>query len=470
MPGEIVESQEQFEPDICRVIVLGRDGTEVLLKTAEPGFAFPALRIPRWERLAENLTAALKRDWGCDTICLFTPNHSSADGHSEDEHYEVMECWRAGGRKDETIWKPIRALTADSFQRPADFRMFEHSLRELHGFAHDPSSPFARSGWLPSLRDWTADVIRPFGLELTGPMRQYNASPSFSLMRFETSGPAVWFKAVGEPNVREFPITLRLAQIFPRFIPEILGTRPEWNGWLSREVDGTSLGETKDTCFWEQSAAELVRLQTESISESQSILQSGAHDLGAKALLTAVDPFLDLVARLMDEQRKLPPAILRRDELSLLKLRIEEVLTLLEDLRIPNSLGHLDLNPWNVIVSENRCVFLDWAEAYVGHPFFSFEYLREHLRREIGANTAFESQLVQAYRAAWTRFLSDEVIRDGLALSPLLAVFAFTVGTDGWKDEERLRDPKIAGYFRSLARRMNREAVRLIEQRSPCRC
>ena len=79
------------------MIVLGRDGTEVLLKIAEPGFAFPAVEIPRWERLAENLTAALKRDWGCDAVCLFTPNHSSEDGHSNGEHYEVMECWRDGG-------------------------------------------------------------------------------------------------------------------------------------------------------------------------------------------------------------------------------------------------------------------------------------------------------------------------------------------------------------------------------------
>ena len=116
------------------------------------------------------------------------------------------------------------------------------------------------------LRHWTAHVIRPLGLELTGPLRQYNASPSFSLIRFETNGPAVWFKAVGEPNLREFPITLKLAELFPRFMPEVLGTKPEWNGWLSREVDGQNLGETKDIALWEQAATDLARLQIQSIS------------------------------------------------------------------------------------------------------------------------------------------------------------------------------------------------------------
>ena len=35
-----MESQEQSESQICRVIVLGREGTEVLLKIPEAGFAF----------------------------------------------------------------------------------------------------------------------------------------------------------------------------------------------------------------------------------------------------------------------------------------------------------------------------------------------------------------------------------------------------------------------------------------------
>ena len=463
-----MESQEQSEREMCRVIVLRHDGTEVLLKIAEPGFAFPAVDVPRWERLAEHLTAALRRDCGCDAVCLFSPNHSSVDWDSNGKHYEVMECLREGGRKDETVWKPIRSLTANSFQNEAEFRILEQCLHQLDRYERDPSSPFARRGWLAELRRWTADVIRPLGLELTGPFCQYNASPSFSLVRFETNGPAVWFKAVGEPNQREFPITLKLAERFPRFIPEVLGTKPEWNGWLSREVDGQNLGETKDTTSWEQAATELARLQIESISESQAILQSGAHDLEAKCLLTAVDPFFDLVVRLMEEQPKVPPAILSRDELSLLKLRIEDALTLLEDPRIPDALGHLDLNPWNVIVSVDDCVFVDWAEAYVGHPFFSFEYLLEHFRRAVGADAALESRLASCYSAPWRQLFSGEIVAEALVLAPLAAVFAYAAGSDAWKDQERLENPKVAGYFRSLARRMNREAIRFADRRSPC--
>ncbi len=462
-----MDSQEQSERETCRVIVLGRDRTEALLKIAESGFAFPAVEIPRWERLAENLTAAVKEDWGCDAICLFTLECSPEDRTSNVDHYEVMECWRGRGISAGTMWAPISSLSSNSFVNPNEFRTFEECLHRLNGYESDQSSPFARRGWISELRDWTAHVIQPLGIELTGPLRQYNAGPAFNLIRFETTGPAVWFKAVGEPNLREFPITLRLAELFPMFMPEVLAIKPEWNGWLSREVDGKNLGETKDLALWEQTAADLARLQIQSIPESESILRLGAHDLRFNALLFAIEPFFDVVGRLMDEKTKTSPAILSRTELSLLRVLVDDALTLLADLQIPNMLGHLDLNPGNTLVSGHGCIFLDWAEAYVGFPLFSFEYLLEHFRRqnEIGAD--HRSRIFGAYTTPCRQALSNDRMTEALTLSPLAAVFAYAVGTNAWKEEAKLRDPKFAGYVRSLARRMNREAIQL-ERRSSC--
>ena len=458
--------QPQAEHETWRAIVFTRDGTKVLLKISERGFVFPSVDVPQWERLAENLTAALTREWGCDAVCLFAPNNSSQD-HPNGQHYEVMECWR-DQHFDGTDWKPVHCLTAASFQEEAEFRILTQCLHELDGYEHDPSSPFAQRGWLTRARGWAADAIRPLGLELGASFRQYNASPSFSLIRFETNRTAVWFKAGGQPNLREFPITLKLSELFPRFMAEILGSNAEWNAWLSREVDGTNLGEARDVASWKKAATDLGKLQIESISRSDSILNSGAHDLRAEALLTSVDPFFDLVARLMEEQPKVPPATLGRQELSLLKLRIRDSLTLLEDLRIPNTLGHLDLNPWNIVVSVDGCVFLDWAEAYVGHPFFSGEYLLQHFRREISTDAVFRSELVNAYQAPWRQLLTDDLTSEALALAPLAAVFAYAAGTQAWKDEDRLRDPKAGAYFRGLARKMNREAIQFIERRAAC--
>ena len=120
------------------------------------------------------------------------------------------------------------------------------------------------------------------------------------------------------------------------------------------------------------------------------------------------------------------------------------------------------------MVAADRSVFVDWAEAHVGHPFFSFEYLVEHFRRVIGTDVALESRLASSYSAPWRQLFSGEIINEALALAPLAAVFAYAAGNDAWKNQERLEDPRVAGYFRSLARRMNREAIQLADRRSPC--
>jgi hypothetical protein len=318
------------------------------------------------------------------------------------------------------------------------------------------------------LQGWVEEVIGPLGFHLTGSISQLNASPSFSLVRFETSGPAVWFKAVGEPNLREFPITLEVARLFPQYLPPILAARPEWNGWLALEFEGANLSETQDIRHWKAAASALAKLQIESIGRFGTLVDWGARDLRASALLKLVRPFLDSMGRLMEKQTKVPPAVLSRSELMLLGEQIEEALTLNADLGIPDALGHLDLNPGNVIVSECQCAFLDWAEAYVGNPFFSFQYLVEHFRRMAGVDVTAESGLISTYDEEWQSVVSPESLQEALALAPMLAVFAHGAATDAWADQARLQDPQVAGYLRSLTRRMHREANRLRDRSALC--
>jgi aminoglycoside phosphotransferase (APT) family kinase protein len=149
----------------------------------------------------------------------------------------------------------------------------------------------------------------------------------------------------------------------------------------------------------------------------------------------------------------------------LLGEQIEEVLSLSAALGIPDALGHLDLNPGNVIVSEGHSVFLDWAEAYVGNPLFSFQYLLEHFRRMARVDATAESGLTSTYSQEWQSLVPPENLARALAFAPVLAVFAYAAATEAWRDRARLQDPKFAGYLRSLTRRMHREA-NLLEGRS----
>jgi hypothetical protein len=461
-------STEQNGRETYRVIVLSRDGPKILLVPEGERHKLPSVEIPRWQRVAERLTAAVESQWGEEVVCLFEAEPAPPNGAGT--RYEAAEhlCTRSNPTMV-TRWVPMSALCQDSLIDTRDYSAIKRVTGIGNAEIEDSSAgPFARLGWFCELRNWIQSVVEPMGFHVNGEFRQLNASPSFSLIRFETDGPALWFKAVGEPNQREFAITCALAQLFPDYLPRMLAVRPEWNGWLTREATGELLSEVQELTLWEQAAASLAKLQIQSIDHGSQILGAGASDLGSAALSKLIQPFMNVATELMERQAKVQPPVLGQKDLLRVADSLRSAVDAMEAVGSPETLGHLDLNPGNIIVSQNRCAFLDWAEAYVGNPLFSLEYLLEHARRTLGAESAVRARLTAAYCAQWNGVVTAAVMAEALAFAPLLAAFAYAAGNDVRKKTERLEEPATAGYLRSLTRRMHREANAFADRRSLC--
>jgi hypothetical protein len=458
----VTQSQERSELATCRVIVLQQDRSSVLLARAQGGFVLPSVEIPRCQRVAENLTAAMKSKWRREVVCLFALRVRTLENDSSRANYQVAEGANGTGTHDSrTAWAPISALRQDRFEDPEDYLSIRECLNQCDRYQPDDRTPFARKNWFQELRGWVEEVIHPMGLALTGRFTQLNASPSFSLIRFETDRTAIWFKAVGEPNRREFKITVQLAQQFPQHVAKVLAIRPDWNGWLSPEIEGISLAETREVGRWETSAADLARLQVESIGKVRPVEQLGARDFRVPTLTDRVTPFLELVDRLREQPAKVAPPVLSQKELFILGERVQKALYRLDEIRVPATLGHLDLNPGNIIFCQTGCVFLDWAEAYVGSPFLSFQYLLEHFRRTVGSEPEDAQSLQASYAAVWKEVISEDEVAEALELAPLVAVFAYAAA-DIWTQPDKLGG---GAYLWSLTRRMQREANQMVERR-----
>jgi hypothetical protein len=458
------------EPETRRIILLRGKNHEVLLGFEGTHRTLPEVEIPRWQRVAERLTAALSATCGIDAVSLSSLEAPPRESRSEPICYEIMEpCVPQDEAPHEKKWVAVDCLAQTGFRDPCDFQAVRQAIAQSMAYAQDtPHRPFGRCGWFHDLKQWVEEEIATQGLHLNGRFRQLNASPTFSLIRFETDGSAVWFKAVGAPNHHEYPVTLALARLFSRFIPQIIATRPEWNGWLALEAQGPLLHESSVLASWETVGADLAELQIHSLGRSLHLLNPGARDLRAQALADFVEPFFRAMGELMERQTKMPPAALSREELRCLSATVLGALTVLNETGIPTTLGHLDINPGNIVCSPTGCVFLDWAEAFVGQPFLTFQYLLEHFRRTFGQDPSQETQLVARYSAPWRAFVSESDIRRALEVAPLVAVFAYVTGNDLWTDPRKLEEPHAAGYLRSLTRRMEREARALVERSVPC--
>jgi Phosphotransferase enzyme family len=466
--GSTLNHPEQTEGDPYRVIVLRDDATLILLLSSDKGLVLPEVTIPRQQRIAENITREMRRKWGQEVVCLFTLTQETPATDNNSVHYQIAEHLRSAVPESFSgHWFEPDTLSEISFARSSDFQPVQQALARhaLHRTTAE-SNPFGVCGWFRKLTKWAEESVGPIGLQLTGSFTQFNASPSFALVRLETSADAIWFKAVGEPNVREYAVTLALAELFPDYVPRILGTRQSRTAWLSAEAQGAALETTDEIVAWKRAATTLARLQIDSTKEVDRLLAAGAHDLRMKRLAERVEPFFHVAGELMMKQTTSFPRTLSREELRILAECVGDCIAHFQQLNIPDSLGHLDLNPGNIILSEDRCVFLDWAEAIVGAPFFSLEYLIEHFQRATSREVTDREQIVQSYYAPWAQLLSSDTTAAARSLAPLLAAFAYAGATDAWTGSERWRGPEVAAYLRSLTRRMWREANQLKDVRS----
>jgi hypothetical protein len=453
------------QPDAYRVIVFNQPGTAVLLKARTMGYELPAVNIPKFTRPAHEITTLLGDRWHIPSILLFS---GMLDQNPDPIYVAALEAEvRTCPPPEGMDWFPVH-YAISHLAKDRERSVLESSyLKATNRITNADPEPFSRLGWLSNLRDWVRGVIRPLGMELKA-FQQLNGCETFSLIRFETTQLPVWFKAVGKPNLHEFPIAVALAELFPEYMPPLLAAQPICNGWLMADAGGLPLDEMEDSSAWKDAATSLAGLQIASIDTIDSLLGADCRDLRAVTLVDLVDPFLEVIANLMHQQTKVPPAILSRQELSNLSATLKNALCCLESLGIPDTLGHSDFNPGNILVGAPRCVFIDWAEAHVSHPFLTIEYLLSHLRKDYPELTRFEDDIRLSYARRWQSVSSYERVSEAFLFSPLVAVFAYAVAGNSWRHPERLEIPQVSGYLRSLTRRMKQEADLLQRRRVEC--
>jgi hypothetical protein len=256
-----------------------------------------------------------------------------------------------------------------------------------------------------------------------------------------------------------------LADRLPRHIPVLLARHSEWNAWLAVEAKGQDLNSCSDRDAWCRAADSLAELQIASIESAPEIVAAGARDIRIESLLALADPFFARLEDLMERQTKPNPRRLTSVEIKLTRQKVIEALVEMKTVGIPETINHLDLNPGNIFIAPAKCTFLDWAEAAVGNPFFSVEYLRQHFVRAFQGQEAAETAFLASYLDRWRSSLPAKTVETALRLAPLTALFAYAASSLPWHLSLSAR-PELAGFIRSLTRRMHRESEELSTSRA----
>src|SRR5262245_18713598 len=263
----------------CRLLLLRSAAEEVLLLSEHGGLQLPEIGLPANERIAASLNRTVRSELGLEVISLYEV--PSADPQSP----EIFCHAAVSARPDDDIppdacWMEVDSLTPDSFRRSADFQALLRFQSDLTA-AEDggQAEPFRNPKWFLRVTAWVSKALRPRGLRLSGAFQQLNASATFSLMRFETNGQPVWFKAVGEPNTREFHLRRQLSRKWAEYLPQVLAHNDAWNAWRAEEATGIPLSSRAEFRHWESAAESLARLQMMALPHAAELSAAGARNL-----------------------------------------------------------------------------------------------------------------------------------------------------------------------------------------------
>jgi Phosphotransferase enzyme family len=258
------------------------------------------------------------------------------------------------------------------------------------------------------MKTWIVDQIKAV---IPGQYKRpdlISIEPFQGLLKVRTLDGLFFFKALRDIHLHEQRLTQLLARICPVNSPEVVCANDE-KGWLlMRDVGGVLLEDIYETKYFEEAIYNFARLQTDCIKQVSDLLASGCPDYQLERLALNIESFFEHLSTWEVHNDEI---YYIREQVDLMALR-ERLIERCERIKadnIPSTLCHGDLNPGNIFAKPGQYVFIDWAEGYVGHPFFTpLEYFNI-VKRARGIEIASIPTLRRAYLTPWSEILKLDI-------------------------------------------------------------
>ena len=407
--------------------------------------ALPRVNVVKWERITKQIIDLVRCKWGMNTIVLDIVNTISG-----------LPCAVLEVRNDSCRYNKQGLYPTDIDHITEELLDAEtrKSLESIRNGEITQRGPFSRVGWVDEAASWIVASLGQSTRTINCDIDQFNASGHFAFVRFsETRGTSVWLKAVGVPNEHEFEVTLALSECVGDYLPTVIAMRRDWNAWLMEDA-GHDIDPSDDQQV-ESAIHNLARLQRASIPHIGRFRTAGCSEQNLRVLNGSVPQIINYLDEAMSLQTSHKVAPLSSRRLFEIGAILQAACDRMETLGIPDTLIHNDINPGNILVDGERCLFTDWSEGHIGNPFLTFQQLRVQVFRDDPKGTR-AGYCEQLYRLHWRDLLCDSDIDRAFAMVPALAVLSYLYGRGNWLNSSGRRDPESQSYSRSLARHLDR--------------
>jgi hypothetical protein len=432
-----------------QLILVLPESRKVLVVRTDTGDCLPSVHIPQGTRVARELQKAIRKTWNLDVIVL----DLSRPGDRE------LPCAVAEVRSSKTL-AALRAVDLSNMMNfGLDEQLCAHLVSVLDG---EPFSyrPFTRMGWIDQSIAWL-EAETGKRLSPKSEIEQYNAGAGFSLVRFRMEDESdYWLKATGDPNAHEFAVTCLLSELAGEYLPRVISMRLDWNAWLMRgeSVQGGAL-QADSSPVLEDAVESMAALQVRTVGHRASLLTVGAFDQSMAVFQQHSEALFNFLEEAMGLQTSSKAPRVEALRLREIRVILEDTCRRMEDLDLPQTIIHGDMNWGNILEGSNHCRFLDWSEAFVGCPFVTLPHLL--LLNQVEdpeKRTCFDAFLKQRYKRIWLRLCDETAIDEGFVYMPLLAIASALYGRCDWLSTSARDDPRRQVYARNLTRHLDRVA------------
>lgn len=442
-------SEKLVPTDHYRLALVQPKTRTLLLERHSGAVRLPLIAVPQRTRRAEQIATTIRQTWGLRTavIAVLEPT-------GRNDRCVVVEVLASD---EESLSGKLVSVSTEWFIT-LDLSTSEvDTLCALLKGDSARGDPFSRFGWMEDAEEWIRFSLPNRHIEFNGDVRTLNVGRHFALVRFGTSQPpALWLKATGIPNVHEYMVNIKLAELFPSCLPPLVAARSDWNAWVMEEI-GQPLEQIMSQAAFEQAAHCLARLQIGSADQLDTLLTYGCFDQRLPILRASLPRMICYLEGTMKKQTSTHASPIGSARLRALGRLLEEACNSMEELQIPDTLIHNDMNAGNILFDGSRAVFTDWAEAYIGNPFFTFHHLWVQAQQS-DATHAWAEKAQTIYTHYWRSRLEDVTVSHALALCPPLAIASYLIGRDTAFQSPQRNEVQCQSYVRSLTRHLDRAA------------
>lgn len=437
------------ESGTYRIGLILPDSGKVLAVETKSGYGLPRVSIPPRTRPARALHHALLVAFDIDAFIL--------DLCSSDAPFGPFAIAEIHSMPSSSSLIPVRlhAILENELSQQERQRL----QKVLQG---DASHPFSRPGWIREAISWLEEVT---GIEVSpaNSYEQYNAGHGFTLIRFRMlDGSVYWLKATNGPNAHELGITLALSRLCETHVPQVIDSNQAWNAWITREdavhLDAWPTGKEAHRLLL-KSVDALAAIQSATLGSEDDLFAVGVFDQRPARCAAHAEAFFAYLDEAMGGQKST-----RGPRISSLRLRelchiFEDCCMRLDDLSLPITILHGDMNLGNLLFGTEYSQLTDWAESYVGFPLCTFQHLLLLNPLPDGeARHSLNLELQKRYASSLLAGCVASVVDKALALAPLIAAFSALYGRGDWLMTSRRHDLPRQSYARTLARYMDRAA------------